>query len=110
MDEQNHVGIETWGKNRRCLRNKKSKIELMTEISKLLHTTNLDLSSLDRVDLQRMLKNITGYIPELPCARTKAPYIDQLKKCFPSVKHFEKLSINGLKTLIQAVRNERHSS
>lgn len=99
-----HSGIETWGKNRRELRGKRSKTELITQIGDKFHKKVIDLYGLTLKDLKTILETeVEGSRVTMPTGRLKKPYIEELSVIFPEVKDFTKLSVSGLVSLLEAV-------
>lgn len=95
--------IETWGKNRRSLQGKQSKMELIQSIGSKYRARTLDLAGLTNKDLKEILDSETKAKPNRVESRRKQDYITELSKTFPKVEAFEKASLNGLKDLLKAV-------
>ena len=99
-----HSGIETWGKNRKCLRGKRSKSELIWEIGDKYHKRVVDIQALTLKDLKTILNTDPKQEVVVPEGRLKAPYIAELSNAFPEVTDFSKLSVCGLKSLLEAIK------
>lgn len=105
MSECTHIGIETWGKNRRALRGKQTKDELLSKISSKFNRKVVDLQTLNIKDLQSILNtNIPTTEINIPTGRFKQPYIDVLVTVFPKEIDFSKASVVGLRSLLEAIR------
>jgi hypothetical protein len=92
--------IETWGKNRRELRNKDSKLEILQKLSTKFETKTLDIGSMTSKDLRNILKTQPLHEVNSVDSRFKRDYILELSKAYPEVKSFEKAPISGLRNLI----------
>lgn len=99
--------IETWGKNRRALRGKASKLDIIHEIGEAVHAKQLDIGNLSIKDLNIILKaakehrQFTGDVPN---SRNKQPYIDCLMQIIPNVSKLDRLSVSSLQSLVKAFR------
>lgn len=95
--------IETWGKNRRSLRNKDSKLDILTKVAKLYDTKSLEISTLPNKELKKLLNPEPAQINSVN-SKLKKDYIQELSKAFPSVQGFERAPLNGLRELTNAVK------
>lgn len=103
------LGIETWGGGNRKQKRKASKLELVTEISRLKSTKSLDIMGLSIRELEHILsvaKTANTIIGEIPVGRFKKPYILALSGIFPTVS-LDKLSVAALRELLGAFGNEK---
>jgi hypothetical protein len=101
------IGIETWGGGSRKYKGKLSKLEIIRAISRKRHVKVLDISAMNLKDLNFILKELDSFkAPDIPVitGRSKAPYIAELIKVFPTVESFNKLSVESLKQLIGALK------
>jgi len=97
--------IETWGKNRRVLRNTDSKAVILQKLAAKFSTTTLDIGTMSTKDLTNILKTDEITPVNRVESRFKKDYISELSRVFPTVKNFEKAPISGLKDLINATNN-----
>mgnify|MGYP000291859130 CR=1 FL=1 len=100
----NHSGIETWGKNRRELRGKRSKAELISEIGTKFNRKVVDLHGLTLKDLKTLLESEPQYKVTVPGGRLKAPYLEQLQKAFPN-----QMNIKGEKLILEPPKTKTPS-
>ncbi len=104
----NTIVIETWGGGSRRTKRRASKLELVTEISKITGKKSLDITGLTISDLESILQvanENTRLSENAPSSRFKQPYINILEAIFPTVK-LDKLPVAALKELLGAFNEE----
>lgn len=96
--------IETWGLNRRELRGKLSKHNLLQILASKLDTKQLDLGTMSVKDLRAMAEMDKPTKINTDHCKTKTEFITELKKAYPRVVQFEKASLTGLKDLAKCLK------
>lgn len=96
------VGIENFTRQK-SLADKPTKSQLCMLIKEL--SGIIGIESLTANDLTRMVNTLQPQCArvnmEMPTGRTKAPYISECLKMFPTVEQFDKLTVAALKGIIE---------
>ena len=95
--------IETWGKNRKALQGKPSKLEILTQIADNFGAKTLDIGTIPNSELKKLLKPPVTLNVQQVDSRFKKDYIRELSKAYPNVKGFEKAPISGLRDLTKCL-------
>lgn len=99
------IGIETWGGGSKRIRAKKTKLMLITEISKKQKVKSLDLYPLSLKELKSILTHANNGtsidVTEIPLGSFKLPLINILSPVFEEVA-LSKLTLSALRELIGA--------
>lgn len=96
------IGIENFSRQK-SLTGKPTKSQLCLYIKE--QSGIIGIEAMTANDLTRMVNALQpGYVlisMEMAKGRTKAPYISECLKMFPTVEHFDKLTVAALKGIIE---------